>query len=160
MFQTQIWQTTDIPHHCTPNRHSLTNGEKQFCGWTEVTEVILVESASPLLWISCQTLNSQSLKTNNQEGVKLFCHHSPPSLIFPFFSSFSVSPHPSVKLMCRQKQCKAISKQIAVISQSMMHNHPFSTLQAWWQPGSLIGLWWGKRLKAPRQLTDGEWRCS
>lgn len=57
------------------------------------TEVIIQQPASALPWISCQTLNSLSLKTNNHKGVKLFCHHSffiPSSLIFPF--SFSSNP--------------------------------------------------------------------
>nr|XP_043892896.1 uncharacterized protein LOC122776427 isoform X1 [Solea senegalensis] len=36
----------------------------------------------------------------------------------------------------------------------MMHNHPFSELQARLQPGSLIGLWWERTIKSPRHLTD------
>lgn len=46
---------------------------------------------SALLWISCQTLKSSSLKTNNQEGVKLSCHRSLLSLV-SHFSSSSLSP--------------------------------------------------------------------
>lgn len=57
------------------------------------------QPASALLWISCHTLNGLSLKTNNQEGVKLSCHHSlfiPSSLIF----------HLSLKLMCRPNNAR------------------------------------------------------
>ncbi len=134
-------------------------------GWTEVIAVASSkhqQPASALRWISCQTLNSLSLKTNNHEGVKLSCHHSfffPSSLIFPF-SFYSNPLHlspPLSKADVSSKQCEAISKQIAVITQWMMHNHPLSTRQESRRPGSLIDLRGeGGRLKAPRQLTDGE----
>lgn len=106
--------------------------------------------------ISCQTLNSLSLKTNNHEGVKLSCHHSLPSLLSHFPLLFLHLSPPLCRADVLSKQCKAITKQIAVITQSMMHNHPFSSLRVSWRPGSLIDLRWGERLKAPRQLTDGE----